>query len=299
VAFSPSATAFFARYVRPGDKDAMAYLNQVIDEDGSTPYVGPIEVFDRGWVLWNLSLLSQFSEECDVPLEPQIQFLVDEWTPGKGIASAVGLPLLDGDDTAVVFSALRRLGYDGLDVEALLAYKGAFNFKCYPLESDPSTSTNVHVLDALRQALPPDHEGVQMAYNFLRRTRTSGAYWLDKWHASPYYPTCHAVIALEGLDDKMAADAVDWILSTQRRDGSWGWYVPTAEETAYALQALVIWHLKHKNDVPKKVLLDAYDWLATNAEAPYPPLWIGKCLYVPKIPVEAAILSAQRLVELI
>jgi halimadienyl-diphosphate synthase len=298
VAFSPSATAFFARYVQPEDEAAMAYLNEVIGKDGSTPYVGPIEIFDRGWTLWNLSLILDFSEYDHDFVESQIKFLVNEWKPGKGIASAVGLPLLDGDDTAVVFAALCRLGYHELDVEAVLSYKAAFNFKCYPLESDPSTSTNIHVLDALRQVLPPNHQGVQTALNFLRRTRTANAYWLDKWHASPYYPTCHAIIALEDLDDQMVADAVDWVINTQRRSGAWGWYIPTAEETAYALQALALWRLRHKDAVPENVLSSGYDWLKEHSEEPYPALWIGKCLYTPKVPVQAAILSAQRLVEI-
>jgi halimadienyl-diphosphate synthase len=297
VAFSPSATAFFVRYVKHGNQEALAYLEDVINEDGATPYVGPIEVFDRGWSLWNLSLSASLIEEFRDSINLHIELLIDEWQHGKGIASAVGLPLLDGDDTSIVFAALFRLGCSSLDVEAVLSYKAAFNFKCYPLESDPSTSTNVHVLDALRQVLSSEHEGIRVALNFLRRTRTSNSYWLDKWHASPYYPTSHAVIALKGLDNEMAIDAVNWILATQRKDGSWGWYQSTAEETAYALQALALWHLDYKNNIPKSVLSKGYEWLMENVEEPYPPLWIGKCLYTPKIPVKSAILSAQRLIE--
>jgi hypothetical protein len=37
-------------------------------------------------------------------------------------------------------------------------------------------------------------------------------------------------------------------------------------------------------------------WLAEHAEPPYPPLWIGKCLYCPVLVVRSAVLSALMLV---
>jgi halimadienyl-diphosphate synthase len=294
VAFSPSATAFFAEYVRP-DPAALAYLSEVIGADGAVPYVGPIEVFDRGWALWNLSLLPDIADELEAEIDTHVEVLRKEWRPGKGIASAIGLPLLDGDDTAVVLAALRRLGHD-LDLEGVLAFKTTFNFRCYPLESDPSTSTNVHVLDALRVAgLTAQHPAVQTALTFLRRTQTDGMFWLDKWHASPLYPTSHAVIALMDLDNTLAERAIDWILATQRPSGAWGWYQPTAEETAYALQALSLWGLRY--NVPRNALERGYAWLQEHQDPPYPPLWIGKCLYTPSVPVMAAIISARHLAK--
>ena len=296
VAFSPSASAFFAYYVRPGDQAALAYLDDVIDADGAVPCISPIEVFDHGWALWNFSLDPSMARSLD--LQAHVDFLTDAWVPGKGVASAIGLPLYDADDTAVVHSALYRLGTK-LDLDAIRAYKGAYHFRCYALESDPSTSTNIHVLEMLRQVLQPRHEDVQLALSFLQRTRIAGAYWLDKWHASPYYPTCHAVIALAGVDDAMAQDAVEWILSTQRGDGAWGWYhyLPTAEETAYALQALATWKRRYPSSVPEDALTRGYQWLTENDQEPYPPLWIGKSLYTPKLPVKSGILSAKYLVE--
>lgn len=293
IAYSPSATAFFVKYVHRAP-DALDYLNQVIDTNGSVPYVGPIEVFDRGWALWNLSLLPDLAAEMQNEIAAHIAVLKAEWQPGQGIASAVGLPLLDGDDSAVVMAALRRLGHD-LDIEGVLAFKTTFHFRCYPLESDPSTSTNVHVLDALRAAgLPNDHPAIQTALTFLRRTQTDHMFWVDKWHASPLYPTAHAVVALKGLDDALAEKAIAWILSTQREDGAWGWYMPTAEETAYALQALSIWGLQY--NVPRDALQRGYAWLLAHQDPPYPPLWIGKCLYTPIVPVIAALISARHLV---
>jgi halimadienyl-diphosphate synthase len=297
VSFSPSATAFFARYVKAGDEKALAYLKDVIDDNGAAPYVGPIEIFDRGWALWNLSLSPNLAAVLEDQIQAHVDCIVEEWTPGRGTAASVGLQLLDGDTTGIVFAALNRLGYDNLDVEGVLSFETAFCFRTYPLENDSSTSANIHILDGLRQVLPDTHSSVQKIIRFLRRTQTATSFWLDKWHTSPYYPTCHAVIALMGLEDSMVSDAVDWILHTQRERGGWGWRLPTAEETAYALQALVI--LKQRTDslVPDKVLRRGYDWLMAHADEPNPPLWIGKSLYTPVVPVTAAVLSALQLVE--
>jgi len=121
-------------------------------------------------------------------------------------------------------------------------------------------------------------------------------FWFDKWHASPFYPTAHAVIHCAGLDDGLVDDAVYWILSTQNSDGSWGYYMPTAEETAYCLQALIIWR-RHGHLVPYAVIKQAATWLADHWEGPYPPLWIGKALYCPTLVVRSAILSALILAE--
>ena len=38
-------------------------------------------------------------------------------------------------------------------------------------------------------------------------------------------------------------------------------------------------------------------WLLAHAQPPYPPLWIGKCLYGPQNVVRSAILNALTLLE--
>jgi len=59
------------------------------------------------------------------------------------------------------------------------------------------------------------------------------------------------VIAAAGYADALVDNAAYWIIETQNEDGSWGYYISTAEETAYCLQALVIWK-RSGHPVPTK-----------------------------------------------
>jgi hypothetical protein len=86
------------------------------------------------------------------------------------------------------------------------------------------------------------------------------------------------------------------MINSQRSDGSWGFYLPTAEETAYCIQALCILKKKGKN-VPTGVLLKAVEWLKLNKEPPYPLFWIGKGLYAGELVIRSAILSALELAK--
>jgi halimadienyl-diphosphate synthase len=258
---------------------------------GGVPYVVPIDVFEVAWPLWNLALLGSFDTEIEALLQPLLDFLGSAWQPGKGIAALTELSLPDGDDTAVAFEALARLGRP-VDLEGVQHYEERDHYRCYRLEANPSLSTNIHVLGALRQAgLGTDHPSVRKVLGFLRRMQTLQTFWFDKWHASPYYPTAHAIVACAGYDDALVDDAVYWVLETQNEDGSWGYYIPTAEETAYCLQALVMWR-RHGHPVARSVFQRAASWLAEHTESPYPPLWIGKCLYCPDLVVHSAILGA-------
>ena len=86
------------------------------------------------------------------------------------------------------------------------------------------------------------------------------------------------------------------MLSSQNRDGSWGTYLSTAEETAYAIQAL--WILDEKvAKVPKSVFKNGARWLREHMDRPYPPLWIGKCLYNPSLVIRSAVICALALTD--
>lgn len=295
VAYSPAATVFFTLHVQRANPAALEYLNRVMF-NGAVPYIAPIEVFEQAWTLWNLGLLGPLDAETLALCEPHLDLMEAGWERGRGIAACAGLTLVESDTTSVAYKALTQFGRS-VDLGAVLHYEEENHFRCFSLEANPSLSANIHVLDALRQAgFGAQHGSVQKILDFLQRTQTLQMFWFDKWHASPYYPTAHAIIACAGLADELVDDAIFWTLTTQNADGSWGYYMPTAEETAYCLQALVMWK-RHGGQVSDDVLKRGAAWLKDHIDMPYPPLWIGKCLYSPDLAVQPAILSALALVE--
>lgn len=295
IAYSPAATAFYALHVRPGDPAALRYLHTYA-VDGAVPYVVPIDVFEHAWLLWYVALAGVLDDTALALCQPHLDFLQSAWIPGQGIASVAGLSFTDGDATSMTFDVLRCFGRP-VDLEGLRYYEEKELFRCYKLEANPSISTNVHMLGALRQAgLEVQHPLVQKVLLFLQRTQTLQLFWFDKWHASPYYTTGHAIVLCAGYAEELVQNAVYWILETQNANGSWGYYMPTAEETAYCLQALVIWK-RHGHSIPDKVLKRGFLWLKDHTDPPYPPLWIGKCLYCPEWVVRAAILCTLALLD--
>jgi halimadienyl-diphosphate synthase len=299
LASSPSATAYFAIYLRPQDSAALGYLKAIMLE-GGVPNVSPFDIFERAWTLWNIGLLGVFNEKVDPKIltlcQSHLDFLQEDWLPGHGVTYAAGFPPKDGDETSLTYEVLKRFGRS-IDIEAVLSYEEETHFRCFALEAHPSVSANVHILSALRQAgFETQHPSVQKLLKFLGQAKNANTFWFDKWHASPYYTTSHAIIACAGYFNELADNAIEWILRTQNSDGSWGYYTPTAEETAYSLQALSIWR-RYGGKVPDNTIKQGAIWLKDHAEYPYPPLWIGKCLYCPELVVRSAILSALMLVD--
>jgi halimadienyl-diphosphate synthase len=287
---SPAATAHFMLNIRPGDAAALSYLHNIA-RDGGAPFAAPFDIFERSWVLWNLSLTGDLDQEMKELIRPHLDYLEHDWNPKGGVSFSDSYTPEDGDDTSIAFEVLSRFGRN-VDIKTVLGYEEERYFRCYPLEANSSVSVNIHVLCALRQAgLGKNHPSVQKVVKFLRQMRQQGNFWLDKWHTSPFYATSHAVIALYGIDDNMCTAAVDWILSNQQADGAWGTIHSSAEETAYCIQGLKLWQ-RYGGKVPIGRIEQAAYWLERNAEPPYAPLWIGKVLYCPEHVVKSAILSA-------
>lgn len=300
VGCSPSATAYFALYVKPGDSQALGYLHPIASaRNGGAPTLSPIETFELIWVLWNLNLtelVNQNKEIADLCCG-HLDLLERQWKPGKGLGFSENFTLTDGDDTSVAYELLSKYGRKP-ELEAVLQYEEENWFRCFQYEANPSVDVNVHVLGALKQAgyhrLNPS---VRKALSFIRSKRIAGQYWLDKWHLSPSYTTAHTIIAARGYDDKLCEESVKWIIETQKSNGAWGFFNrPTAEETAYCIQALASWQ-KYSGQSFSEQIKRAGQWLSKNCEPPYPPLWMDKSLYCPEILVKSCILSALALVE--
>ena len=294
VGLSPSATAYFATYIKRGDEPALNYLRTIAKSDGGMPNVAPFDVFEISGTLWNLSLIPSLSKNAK--LKPYIDFLSNAWQPRRGVGFAAEYSVKDSDDTGLVFDTLLRFNCEK-DLASVLLYEEKDYFRCFDLEANPSISANIHVLGALGQAgLDRRNSSVHKVLNFLNKVRGQSPFWVDKWHSSPYYATAHAIIACAGFAQELVAESVQWIIESQNKNGSWGTYLSTAEETAYALQALWVWNEK-VTKVPKSVFKNGGRWLKEHLDEPYPPLWIGKCLYNPNLVIRSAIISALALTE--
>lgn len=296
VAHSPSATAYLLQRFKPKDKEALGYLKHWAGTGGGMPDFAPIDVFEVAWSLWNFALLPDFNR-LSPHLKPKLDLLKQAWEPRKGIGTASRCTIKDSDDSSIVFDVLLAYGYEA-DLEAILGYEESAHFRCFSFEANPSISANIHVLGALKQAgLPKSHPSVKKVLTFLKQNARESAFWYDKWHSSPYYATSHAIIAAIEYDKELCDRAAAWMLKNQRPDGAWGYYsLPTAEETAYCIQALKVWQ-QHGGELPKGRLELASYWLTKHLSEPYPPLWIGKALYSPNLVVKSTILSALALVE--
>jgi halimadienyl-diphosphate synthase len=292
IAHSPSATAYYAQHVDPGNQAALDYLRRITLSNGGVPNVAPFDIFEPAWIMWNLSLSGEVDRDLRALCDPHLDTISRHWKPGSGIGSWVALYVpSDGDDTGLVYDVLAKFGRE-VDLDAIFYYEEDEYFRCFSMEANPSISTNIHILGALKQAgLAQHHHAVQKILHFLRQKRVLESFWFDKWHSSPYYATGHGILASCEYDREMAAAAVDWIVNTQNNDGSWGFFIPTAEETAYCLQALCFW-VRCGGKVNTNIITAGAAWLEEHAEMPYPPLWIGKCLYSPYLVVQSAVMSA-------
>jgi halimadienyl-diphosphate synthase len=289
VGCSPSATAYFALQVKREDKRAMDYMYKIRRTSGGAPNVAPFDVFEIAWSLWNLSLIPSYTD-LQEKVQHHVDFLSKVWDTGGGAGFSSEYSVNDSDGTSVVFDVLSRYGVSK-KIDNILAFEELEYFRCFALESDPSISTNIHVLGALRQAgYDSGFPSAEKIIKFLRNTKNNDGYWEDKWHISPYYTTAHAIIACAGYVDYLIQDSIEWLIKTQKPDGSWGVFNSTAEETAYAIQALWFWGHK-SGTMHTEEILKAKQWLEEH-ELKYEPLWIGKCLYSPKLVIDSVVQCA-------
>jgi hypothetical protein len=307
---SPAATAVWLGNpagAEPGSP-AHGFLEHAVHRHaGPVPCGLPITVFERGWVL---SWLARAGLAITPPTEI-VTSLEDALGP-DGTAAAAGLPR-DADTTAGALYALALVGRPQ-PPDSLWAFEMDACFCTWPGEEGVSVSTNAHVLEAFGQYQRNSGTGdsarraatIAKVSAWLRDQQRSDGSWRDRWHASPYYATVCAALALHGFGGPESAAAVDravrWVLATQRPDGSWGHWAGTTEETAYAVQLLLL--TRPRPAAAQELPDGAYrraaecgcDHLARFPARPDdPPLWHDKDLYQPTAVVRAATIAALHL----
>jgi hypothetical protein len=335
VGASPAAGAAWLGAARPSGDDprrlrdeagVRRYLEAVVDGSGGpVPCAIPITVFERGWTL---SWLRRAGVPVDVPAE--LAASLREGLGPQGVAAGPGLPE-DADTTSVALYALALLG-EPREPDGLWPYELDTHFCTWQGEEGFSPTTNAHVLDAFGAylrvtarvpavggavggAVPsttPFSAPASPAARYAAAVRKISARlrgcqgeegsWLDRWHASPYYATACCALALHEFGGAESAEAVGravrWVLAGQHADGSWGRWEGTAEETAYALQTLLL-TLPEGADASEEVaeaVERARRFLAGAAgRKDGPRLWHDKDLYFPAAIVRAAVLGALHL----
>lgn len=292
VSISPAATA--AYLLAHHHDGAVDYLRSLMNDEGTggIPAFGRIDIFEMLWSLMKLLLTGLID-----PNEPDVRAILDvlasRWSPEYGISYSTHFPVVDIDDTAATFMLLKWGGYD-VSADVFRYFEKDDHFCCYQGETNPSPSTHLRLLQALQYAQDhPMHDAwVTKIVSALKRFDENGSFWSDKWHTSPYYVSNLAIHALQGVDDALASSRLKWILKTQNDDGGWGYLGDsTPEETAYALEALLMWN-RCVEPIEAAVMDEAAKFIGQHIDDPmYVPLWISKGLYTPHNIVRAAILS--------
>lgn len=295
MAGSPSATACLLDLVpdwRSRLPRSAGYVEGLLENGAAgLPVMSPCGIFTRTWVLYYLHVGGLLSGGGEL-LKTHYDYLLEHWRPdGVGFSSHV---LPDSDDTSMTLLALHRAGFE-VDGSCLLAYERDEHFAVYDYEMDPSISANLHILEAIETLPEGDRERVRhKILHYVLGARRTGGYWGDKWHASTYYPTSQALIALLHHAPDQMDETLGWLLATQRPDGSWGQYTPTSEETALALLSLLLYY-RAGHSIPEEPLRLAAGYLLAH-ENPFgedhPELWTAKVLYAPTTVIRSIILAA-------
>jgi halimadienyl-diphosphate synthase len=295
MAGSPSATAWFLGQVpdwRARYPQCTAYLENLLRRNPSgLPAMAPCGIFARTWVLYYLYWGGLLTGRKEL-LRSHYEYLLDHWhSDGVGFSPSM---FPDSDDTSMALLALHRAGY-AVDGTPLLAFERDKHFAVFNHELQPSISANLHILEALETL--PEHDRWRVRekiIDYAFAERRPGGYWTDKWHSSVYYPTSQALMALLPHAPNRMDDSLNWVLSTQRTDGSWGQYASTVEETALVLLPLLLYH-RAGWSLPKQPLRLAARYLLSNQspfEQNYTELWTAKVLYAPSSIIRSVTLAA-------
>ncbi|TDC50769.1 hypothetical protein E1281_21480 [Actinomadura sp. KC345] len=252
VGASPAATAAWLGHGTGPHDDARARARRYLEtgvarHGGPVPVATPITEFERGWVL---SWLARAGVPVTAP--PRLAAELRAVLGPAGTGGGEGLPP-DADTSSGALYALSFLGHPYAP-DLLWQYELDTYFCTWQGENGRSVTTNAHALEAFGHFLEITGGGaaahrysasmIKITSWLCERQEADGS-WRDRWHASPYYATCCATLALERFGsgsgrERTVERAVRWVLDSQRTDGAWGRWDGTIEETAYAVHILLL-----------------------------------------------------------
>ena len=295
---SPATTSY---YLLQGanDERAIAYLENMLAHNQHAIYLHPFRAFELAWVLHCFSMCNEtLTNLANDSIWKKLQDNLGE--RGAGLDPTFGIA--DSDTTSVTMLLLKLTGHS-VNSDILTRFEDKENhvFRTYNYERNISISSNAHALEALSLLTdyPERGKSRDRITAFLMANRVFDTYWTDKWHASPYYATAHALVGITRAAPRILDEChrtVAWLTHTQQKDGSWGFFNQgTSEETAYALITLL--YCSRRFSIDKDILRRGAAYLLEKTinqqnDDHHPPLWIGKPLFVPYDIVQAAILAA-------
>ncbi|WP_162240373.1 prenyltransferase/squalene oxidase repeat-containing protein [Nocardia arizonensis] len=305
VGCSPAATALWQKEAESDDLHVTNYLGEVDKAiDSGVPMGASMRYFE---MLWVLIFAARAGFAAEVP-ESLLDEIDREYDRETGIGGGDGLPT-DADDTSFAIIATHGT-HRALPLEPLLRFWTGTHFRTYSYERTYSETTNAHALECLSlmsATMSDDRIGDigRSARRWLVEKQHTDGYWFDKWCISPYYATGECVRAIVaamtfGSDpesDIALLTAIEWMLSTQKPDGSWGMgQEGTAEETAYAVLALDVFLRSLSSDSVyvtkvRSAIQRSTEHLVAEPSSDFPALWMGKDLYAPRRVIRAAILA--------
>ena len=290
---SPSATMFMLRHSH--DERARKYLGWVSDcmWSGGFPSQLPFETFEFSWTIYNFLKAGIKGLPASKALLDQLDYF---WRTRKdGVGWGNAFKCSDSDTSAITFKVLLEHGYRP-DPSVFESYEIDQGFKCFMFEVNPSVSAHIHIIEALQDVptseLLRKEEMLDKIIRYLAKKQLNGQIWTDKWHASPFYTTCHGVMALTKMAPELLEGPIDWLLGSQMEDGGWGHYgKSTVEETAYAVQALMEYS-KTIEPLDSEPVRRGSIFLHSHRFEPLERLWIAKGLYSPVNVIKSAAIGA-------
>ena len=255
-------------------------------------------VFDLSWSI-NALYLSDYPIK-NGKLNTHIELLASIWKNNKGMVGGTpydGLPP-DADDISNTLLALKVTNSlpENETTQTLEPFFKGQHFVTYEAETQPSLTTNIHCLIAMRHftqssnGLGKFDDTLAKCVEWTKETIIKNDFsFEDKWNISKYYAMSRALIAFVNLDLDFSNEILKRMIDEQNSDGGWGKQCQqsgvqesTAIESAHSIIAINYW-LKTSIDGTleevKDCLKRAADYMNKTYDCNIPRLWICKGLY--------------------